>query len=618
MESIKLRQWAGRVALVAIAWLALPIQAAVRAADFLDPEDAFRFSATVAEDGRTVAARFSIADGYYLYHERFAFIASDGVQLGTPQYPPGKVKFDETFNKEVLTYRGDVVVRLPVESGSGAFTLTTRLQGCADRGLCYPPEQRTAQLLLTGASNAAAPPGAGTASAGSEFVTATEQGRIDSALKSRSLLAVLPIFFVLGLLLSFTPCVLPMLPILSSIIVGESGHQRNGGDQLLTRTRGFVLALAYALGMAIVYTALGVAAGLAGEGLAAALQQPWVLALFAALLVALALSMFGFYELQLPSAWQTRLAQASGRSSGGTLAGVFTMGAISALIVGPCVAAPLAGALLYISQTRDVVIGGSALFAMAAGMSVPLLLVGVSAGSLLPRAGRWMESIKRLFGVLLIAVALWIVSPVIPAWAQMLAWAAFFIVSATYLCALDSLPMDASGWQRLGKGVGLVLLVLGAVQIVGAASGGRDVLRPLERLASGPGASETGSVAWRRVESVDQLDAALAGANGKPVLLDFYADWCVSCREMDRFTFSDPRVANKLAGIQLLRADVTANNAEDKALLKRFGLFGPPGTIFFDSQGREVPGTRVIGFESANQFLTSLARAVRPATGPAV
>ena len=611
MESMKLRQWAGRMALVAIAWLASPVQPAVQAADFLDPEDAFKFSAAVAEDGRSIAARFSIADGYYLYHERFAFAASDGVRLGTPQYPPGKVKFDETFNKEVLTYRGDIVVRLPVESGSAAFTLTTGLQGCADRGLCYPPEQRTARLLLTAASNAAAPPGAGTVSAGSEFVTATEEGHIDSALKSRSLLAVLPIFFVLGLLLSFTPCVLPMLPILSSIIVGRGALDREGDAHGLTRTRGFVLALAYALGMAIVYSGLGVAAGLAGEGLAAALQQPWVLALFAALLVALALSMFGLYELQLPSAWETRLAQASGRSSGGTLAGVFTMGAISALIVGPCVAAPLAGALLYISQTRDVVIGGSALFALAAGMSVPLLLVGVSAGSLLPRAGRWMESIKRLFGMLLIAVALWTVSPVIPAWAQMLAWAALLIVSATYLCALDALPTGANGWQRLGKGVGLVLLVLGAVQIVGAASGGRDVLRPLERLASGPGASETGSPAWRRVESVDQLDAALAGANGKPVVLDFYADWCVSCKEMDRFTFSDPGVANKLAGMQLLRADVTANNDEDKALLKRFHLFGPPGTIFFDSQEREVPGTRVIGFESANQFLLSLAR-VRP------
>jgi len=615
MESINLRQWVGRVAL-AIAWLASPIQSVVQAADFLDPEDAFRFSATVAEDGRTVAARFSIADGYYLYHERFAFVASDGVQLGTPQYPPGKVKFDETFNKEVLTYRGDVVVRLPVESGSGAFTLITKLQGCADRGICYPPEQRTAQLLLTAASNASAPPGA--AAVGSNFTAVTEQGRIDSALKSGSLLAVLPIFFLLGLLLSFTPCVLPMLPILSSIIIGKGALDRDGGGRGLTRARGFMLALAYALGMAIVYTGLGIAAGLAGEGLATALQQPWVLALFAALLVALALSMFGFYELQLPSAWQTRLAQASGRTSGGTLAGVFTMGAISALIVGPCVAAPLAGALLYISQTRDVVIGGGALFAMAAGMSVPLLVVGVSAGSLLPRAGRWMESVKRLFGVLLIAVALWMVSPVIPAWAQMLAWAALFIVSATYLCSLDTLPMDASGWQRLGKGVGLVLLVLGAVQIVGAASGGRDVLRPLERLASGPGASETGSLAWRRVESVDELDAALAGANGKPVLLDFYADWCVSCKEMDRFTFNDPRIASKLAGMQLLRADVTANNAYDKALLKRFGLFGPPATIFFDSQGREVPGTRVIGFEPANQFLLSLALVFGRTTRPAV
>src|SRR6266446_5618033 len=618
MESIKLRQWAGRVALVVIAWLALPIQSAVYATDFLDPEDAFRFSATVAEDGRTVAARFSIADGYYLYHERFAFVASDGVQLGAPQYPPGKVKFDETFNKEVLTYRGDVVVRLPVEVGSGAFTLTASLQGCADRGICYPPEQRTAQLLLTAASNASAPPGAGTASAGSDFVTATEQGRIDSALKSRSLLAVLPIFFVLGLLLSFTPCVLPMLPILSSIVVGQSGHQRNGGDQLLTRTRGFVLALAYALGMAIVYTALGVAAGLAGEGLAAALQQPWVLALFAALLVALALSMFGFYELQLPSAWQTRLAQASARSTGGTLAGVFSMGAISALIVGPCVAAPLAGALLYISQTRNVVIGGAALFAMAAGMSVPLLLVGISAGSLLPRAGRWMESVGRLFGVLLIAVALWLVSPVIPAWAQMLGWAALLIVSATYLRVMDGLPADATGWQRLWKGVGLVLLVLGATQIVGAASGGRDVLRPLQALASGRDVIKAESLAWRPVQDIDQLDAALADANGKPIVLEFTADWCVSCTEMERFTFSDPRVAARLAGLQLLRVDVTLNSAQDKTLLKRFHLFGPPGTIFFDRQGREVQGARVIGFESADEFLLSLARAIDPVPAAAV
>lgn len=610
MKATTTRQWITRMALIAVACLAWLVPPAVHAIDFLDPEDAFKFSAVVIDGGKSVEARFSIADGYYLYRERFAFAASDGVLLGTPQFPPAKIKFDQTFNKELEIYRGDVAVKLPVQSGNGAFKLTAKLQGCADHGICYPPEARTAQLVLGAASNEPGPLSASPTSAVPLSAAPTDQTSIEKALQSRSLLTVLPIFFVLGLLLSFTPCVLPMLPILSSIIVGQSGPQRDGGERGLTKARGFVLALAYALGMMIVYTALGIAAGLAGQGLAAALQQPWVLTLFAALLVALALSMFGFYELQLPSALQTRLAQASGSMSGGRLGGVFAMGVLSALIVGPCVAAPLAGALLYISQTRDVLIGGSALFAMAAGMSVPLLLIGVSAGSLLPRAGHWMESVKRLFGVLLIAVALWTISPVIPAWTQMLAWAALFIVSAAYLRALDALPVDASGWVRLWKGAGVLLLVFGVVQIVGVASGGRDVLRPLQQFASGRGTAEKGSLTWGRVDSVEQLDAAIAGATGKPMLLDFYADWCVSCKEMERFTFTDPRVAAKLAGFQLLRADVTANNDRDRALLKRFHLFGPPGTIFFDGQGREVPRTRVVGFESANQFLVTLMRAV--------
>jgi thiol:disulfide interchange protein DsbD len=617
MQSINIRQWIGRSALLIGALLACLLLPAAHAADVLDPEDAFRFSAAISDDGSAVETRFSIADGYYLYRERFGFAASDGTQLGAPEYPAGNIKFDETFNRRLEIYRGDVIVKLPVQTAGAPFTLTAKLQGCADQGICYPPEARTVQLKPGSTSSIRQPPG-GSASTVSPSATPTDVGRVETALRSRSLLAVLPIFFALGLLLSFTPCVLPMLPILSSIIVGQSRDQRDGGDHGLTKTRGFMLALAYSLGMAIVYTGLGVAAGLAGEGLAGALQQPWVLASFAALLVALALSMFGYYELQLPSAWQTRLARASARTSGGRLAGVLAMGAISALIVGPCVAAPLAGALIYISETHDVAIGGSALFAMATGMSVPLLLVGVSAGSLLPRAGPWMESIKRLIGVLQIAVALWTVSPVIPTWSQMLAWAALFIVGATYLRVFGPLLDQTGGWARMRKAVGVVLVLLGAVEIVGAASGGRDVLRPLERLASGSRASETGSPAWRRVESIERLDAALAGASGKPVLLDFYADWCVSCREMDRFTFSDPRVADKLAGVQLLRADVTANSAEDKALLKRFGLFGPPGTIFFDDHGAEVPGTRVIGFEPASRFLTSLARAVRRATAPSV
>jgi thiol:disulfide interchange protein DsbD len=419
-------------------------------------------------------------------------------------------------------------------------------------------------------------------------------------------------FLGFGLLLAFTPCVLPMIPILSGIIAGQG--------QKLTKMRGFTLSSAYVLGMAITYAIAGMAAGMSGAMLQAALQNPWVLGTFAFIFVLLSLSMFGYYELQLPTALQSRLAEASNKVGGGTYAGVFTMGVLSAVIVGPCVAAPLAGALLYINQTRDMLLGGAALFAMAIGMGLPLLAVGASAGALLPRAGAWMEAVKRFFGVLLLAVAIYIISPVIPAVVHMLLWAALLIVSAIYLHAIDPLPAGASGYRKLWKGVGVISLLVGVSLLVGALSGSRDVLQPLAglRLAGGgaPGAgtavaAPAGGLQFEKVASLAELESRVRGAAGRYVMLDFYADWCVSCKEMERFTFSDGRVQTRLADALLLKADVTLNTAEDKALLKRFNLFGPPGILFFDPQGREVPGVKVVGFQDAERFLATLDQVMR-------
>jgi thiol:disulfide interchange protein DsbD len=358
--------------------------------------------------------------------------------------------------------------------------------------------------------------------------------------------------------------------------------------------------------MALVYTAFGMAAGLAGEGLAAALQNAWVLGAFALLLALLSLSMFGVYELQMPGFVQTRVSQWSGNLQGGQHAGVFLMGGLSALIVGPCVAAPLAGALVYISQTRDVVLGGVALFALASGMSVPLLLVGLSAGSLLPRAGLWMERVKHFFGVMLLAVALWLVSPVLPGWALMLGVAALLLVSAVYLGAFERLPEAVTPGRAVTKGAGLMLAVLATLQLAGVASGGRDLLQPLQHLSVGGGATSAlaatkDDLKFRTVAGLAALDAAVL-ASGKPVMLDFYADWCVACKEMEALTFSDEAIRKKLSGMTLLRADVTANSADDKALMRKYGLFGPPALLFFAPAGDELSQARVIGFQNAKAF----------------
>jgi thiol:disulfide interchange protein DsbD len=615
------------------------------AADFLPPEQAFRFEARVV-DARTTELVFEVTEGYYLYREQFRVTTdSPNVRLGEPQIPAGKIKFDETFQKDVETHRGRVVIRLPVEDATATLRLTVRSQGCADAGLCYPPMESRAEIrlaafggdgsarVLTGelpggpavarlagglppdrpAQSAAPAAGDALVRAG----TATDSG-IEGALRSGRFWWVVGSFFVAGLLLSLTPCVLPMLPILSSIIVGSQGQT--------TRSRGLLLATTYSLGMALVYTALGVAAGLAGEGLAAWLQTPMVLTAFALLLALFALSMFGLYELQLPSRWRDALSARSSRLQGGHVAGVFAMGGLSALIVSPCVAAPLAGALVYLSQTRDVLLGGSALFSLAAGMSMPLLALGASAGALLPSAGPWMEGVKRFFGVLLLGVAWWTVSPVLPPAWGVAGWGVLLMVAASFLRAFDRLSDGHGPAHRLGQAFGLALAVAGATQLVGAASGAQDPLQPLRHLQAltsetasatplAAGSSATANnrspvaKGFLRVASLQELDEMLRLHPGRPVMLDFYADWCVSCKEMERFTFADPAIGARLAKALTLQADVTRNTPEDRALLKRFGLFGPPGIVFFDGSGREVEGVRVVGFQNADRFGQSLSAA---------
>ncbi|OIQ80582.1 thiol:disulfide interchange protein DsbD precursor [mine drainage metagenome] len=597
---------------------------------FLDPDVAFRLHAAV-QGPKTLTLSFDIADGYYLYQERFHFVPQDAaVKLGTIGFPPAHRKFDPNLGHEVAHYRKQVAITLPVSAAPARFKLKVTYQGCSDQGLCYPPIDKIADVSLAGfggdgsvtvegqqggaassgstslldklfgagapAASAAAPAAAVPAPAASGPVGGGESARIGAALAAGSLARIIPMFLLFGLLLAFTPCVLPMIPILSSIIVGHG--------ERVSRGRGFALALSYSLGMALVYTAFGVAAGLLGEGLAAALQNPWVLSAFAALLVLLSLSMFGFYELQVPAALQSRLSAGSDRLRGGAFAGVFLMGGISALIVGPCVAAPLAGALLYIGQTGNALTGGVALFSLAMGMSVPLLIVGVGAGALLPRAGGWMNGVKAFFGVLLLATALYMVGPVLPDWLLMLAWAALLIVSASFLHVFDRLPEGAGGWARLFKGLGVVLALAGAALIVGMAAGNRNLLQPLQGF-SGVSSAQAGAARFTRVADVAALDRAVA-ASSRPVMLDFYADWCVSCKELEHNTFPDPRVASRMAGMTLLQADVTANTDADKALLKRFSLFGPPGIIFF-RDGREIG--RVVGYEDAATFVRSMQRA---------
>ena len=654
--------------------LAFVISGPARAADdFLDPDKAFVLSVRVL-DARRLELSYKVAPGYYLYRERFKFGSADA-KLGEPQIPPGKKHYDTALEQNVETYHDGVVVVLPIASAGKAFTLNATHQGCADKGLCYPPQPRTvavtlkafgadadsARIVADADADAAAPTGVvvpvvapvaggmsvapgkapdslrttlmGDGASAPQVERASNSATVlqsvtfaDSANRSASAPAsapattpattapdsvedhflatlqhdglgvILVLAFIIGLLLSLTPCNLPMLPILSAIIVGQG--------ESITRKRGLLLATVYSLGMALVYTALGVAAALAGEGLAAYLQNPWVLVSFGVLLLILSLSMFGVYELQLPSAVRDRLTSANSSLSGGQLGGVFAMGVLSGLIVGPCVTGPLAGVLIFIARTGSVKVGAAALFTIAVGMSVPLLLLGASAGALLPRAGAWMERIKQLFGLLLVGVAFWIMGPVLPHTVSVIVAGGLLIMAATSIGAFDPVTAASGTVARLVKGFGLVLAVLGALvlyQLWAAPEASVSTAStPQRAFEAGPH--------FDRVANLAELDRRLQSA-GRPVILDFYADWCVSCKEMESQTFVDPAVRAKLDKAVLLRADVTANSDDDRALLKRFHLFGPPGIILFDAQGHELASARVVGFQDAAKFGDSLAAA---------
>jgi thiol:disulfide interchange protein DsbD len=591
--------------------------------ELLDPEEAYRLSATVV-DGTHVRLYWSIAEGTYLYQDKIALSVADNeaVTLGEIRLPEAEIKQDSVKPDgsigDVAVYHNEIDLSVPLlrsTTQADEFTLEARYQGCAEIGVCYPPITKQFKLSLPGISEAQA--SATAAATGAVPNTGakpssepqSELDRIEEILKGGLILIIIGFFYVFGLGLAFTPCIYPMIPILSGIIAGQ-------GDRITTR-KAFILSLTYVLAMALTYTAAGVLAGLSGVNLQIYFQDPWILSSFALVFILLSLSMFGFYDLQLPSSLQSKLTEISNRQQGGTLFGVAIMGFLSALIVGPCVAPPLAGTLAYISSTGDPLLGGLALFSLSMGMGTPLIFIGTSAGKLLPRAGGWMDVVKAVFGVALLGVAIILLERIIPAEVTMMLWGILFIVSAIYMGALRNLEIEASGWQKLWKGLGFVFLVYGTLMLVGAASGGKDTLQPLRGIAvaggSGTAQAHQG-LQFKRIKSVEDLqrEVAWASSEGKPVMLDFYADWCVSCKEMEKYTFSDPQVIGALSSTHLLQADVTANDEVDQALLQgHFGLPGPPAIIFYGTDGKERRNYRLVGFKPAAEFSEHVNRAIR-------
>ena len=570
--------------------------------EFPPPDEVF-FPDVFPVDGNTVEIGFRIIPGFYLYKHRMSVRSlSDDARAGNFELPKGKLKTDEFFGEQEVYY-DEVIGRLAIARATPEamqLELEVGYQGCADGGLCYLPQTKVLTVTLPAATTVTALPAASPRAA-----PVSEQGRLAAIITGSSIWVTAGVFFLAGLGLAFTPCVLPMVPILSGIIAGE-------GDES-SPMRGFTLALAYVMGMAIVYTAAGVAAAAAGVQLQATFNQPWVLILISALFVALALAMFGVFDLQMPSGIQSRIASLSGDQKSGTMVGAFVMGALSALVVTACVAPALIAALTVMAQTGDMLRGGLALFAMSLGMGAPLLLVGAAQGRFLPKAGPWMVATKGAFGFMMLGLAVWMLGRMLPGAVTMSLWAVLVFMAGVFMGGLTTLTAESSVSQKLGKGFGVLAILYGLVLFLGAMSGGSNPLKPLASVSFGGAGivQEDRHLEFVRIKTVDDLDReiAAAAAAGKTVMLDFYADWCVSCIEMEEYTFITDEVQAALANTVPLQADVTKNDEEDKKLLERFGVFGPPTIIFFDDDGRQLEGYEVVGFMNAETFSAHVRRA---------
>jgi thioredoxin:protein disulfide reductase len=566
--------------------------------ELLPPDQAFQFFASI-KDVNTIQVTWEIAENYYLYRDKIDLALLDAVdtRIGNYSIPRGIPEEDEAFGKveiflDQLSFDAPLIRQ---SSEPSTINLQAKYQGCAVRGVCYPPMQKTLVLQLPAAQKTAA------AAIGSAPKELSEQDQIIQSLHQDTLWLTLISFFGFGLLLSFTPCIFPMIPILSGIIVGQ-------GKNITTR-RAFFLSLSYVLASAVTYTVFGIIAALFGSNLQSVFQEPWVIILFSTVFVLLAFSMFGFFTLEMPKAIQARLHNSSETHRDGSLIGAAIMGALSTLIVGPCVAAPLAGALIYIGQTGDAVLGGSALFMMGLGMGFPLLMLGASAGKLLPKAGHWLNSTKAIFGVIMLAVAVWMLERILPSSITMLLWAVLLIIPAIYMSAIDPLPENVTGWRKLWKGAGLMMLTYGILLLIGLSMGNSNPLKPLQGVGLATAATEQ-PLPFQRITSVRELDERLLQAhnNNQWVMLDYYADWCITCKEMEHYTFTDPQVQQRLSKFILLQADVTKNSAADQELLKRFSLIGPPAILFFAPGQNESSEFRIIGYQDVETFISHLQR----------